>query len=178
MTERLHFHFSPSCIREGNGNPLQHSCLEKPRDEGAWWTAVYGVTQSQTRPKWLSSSCSSRLAITFLPRSKRLLISWLQSPSAVILEPKKIVSYCFHCFLIHFPWSDGPDAMILVFWMLNFKPTFSLSYLTFIKRLFSSSLSAIWVMSSTYLRLLTFLPAILIPTCFFQPSISHDVLCI
>ena len=49
----------------------------------------------------------SRLVITFLPRSKRLLISWLQSPSAVILEPKKIVWHCFHCFPIYFPWSDG-----------------------------------------------------------------------
>ena len=46
-TERLHFHFSPSCIGEGNGNPLQCSCLENPRDGGAWWAAVYGVAQSQ-----------------------------------------------------------------------------------------------------------------------------------
>ena len=55
-TERLHFHFSLSCIGEGNGNPLQCSCLENPRDGGAWWAAVYGVAQSQTRLKWLSSS--------------------------------------------------------------------------------------------------------------------------
>ena len=47
-TERLHFHFSLSCIGEGNGNPLQCSCLENPRDGGAWWAAVYGVAQSQT----------------------------------------------------------------------------------------------------------------------------------
>ena len=47
-TERLHFHFSLSCIGEGNGNPPQYSCLENPRDGGAWWAAVYGVTQSQT----------------------------------------------------------------------------------------------------------------------------------
>ena len=60
----------------------------------------------------------------------------------------------------------GPDAMILVFWMLSFKPSFSLSSVTFIKRLFSSSsLSAIRVVSSAYLRLLTFLPAVLIPAC-------------
>ena len=105
----------------------------------------------------------SRLVITFLPRSKCLLISWLQSPSAVILEPpKNKVWHCFHCFPIYLPWSDGTDAMILVFWMLSFKPTFSLS--SFIKRLFSSSsLSAIRVVSSAYLRLLIFLPAILIP---------------
>ena len=54
-TERLHFYFSLSCIGEGNGTPLQCSCLENPRDGGAWWAAVYGVAQSQTRLKWLSS---------------------------------------------------------------------------------------------------------------------------
>ena len=58
-TERLHFHFSLSCIGEGNSNPLQCSCLENPRDGGAWWAAVCGVTQSRTRLKWLSSSSSS-----------------------------------------------------------------------------------------------------------------------
>ena len=58
-TEQLHFHFSLSCIGEGNGNPLQCSCLENPRDGGAWWAAVYGVTQSQTRLKRLSSSSNS-----------------------------------------------------------------------------------------------------------------------
>ena len=51
MTERLHFHFSRSCIEEGNGNPLQCSCLESPRDGGAWWAAVSGVAQSRTRLK-------------------------------------------------------------------------------------------------------------------------------
>ena len=55
-TERLHFHFSLSCIGEGNGNPLQCSCLENPRDGGAWWAAVYGITKSRTRLKRLSSS--------------------------------------------------------------------------------------------------------------------------
>ena len=58
-TERLHFHFSLSGIGEGNGNPLQCSWLENPRDGGAWWAAVYGVAQSQTRLKRLSSSSSS-----------------------------------------------------------------------------------------------------------------------
>ena len=57
----LHFHFSLSCIGEGNGNPLQCSCLENPRDGGAWWAAVYGVAQSRTRLKRLSSSGSSML---------------------------------------------------------------------------------------------------------------------
>ena len=58
-TERLHFHFSLSCIGEGNGNPLQCSCLENPRDREAWWAAVYGVAQSRTRLKRLSSSSSN-----------------------------------------------------------------------------------------------------------------------
>ena len=57
-TERLHFHFSLSCIGEGNGNPLQYSCLENPRDREAWWAALYGVAQSRTRLKRLSSSSS------------------------------------------------------------------------------------------------------------------------
>ena len=56
LTERLHFHFSLSCIGERNGNPLQCSCLENPRDGGAWWAAIYGVTQSRTQLKWLSSN--------------------------------------------------------------------------------------------------------------------------
>ena len=59
-TERLHFHFSLSCIGEGNGNPLQCSCLVNPRDSGAWWAAVYGVARSRTRLKWLSSNSSIR----------------------------------------------------------------------------------------------------------------------
>ena len=58
-TEWLHFHFSLSCIGEGNGTPLQCSCLENPRDGGAWWAAIYGVAQSRTRLKQLSSSSSS-----------------------------------------------------------------------------------------------------------------------
>ena len=63
MTERLHFHFSLSCIGEGNGNPLQCSCLENPRDGGAWWAAVSGVAKSRTRLKQLSSSRHSLEAI-------------------------------------------------------------------------------------------------------------------
>ena len=61
-TEQLHFHFSLSCIEEGNGSPLQCSCLKNPRDGGAWWAALYGVAQSRTRLKRLSSS-SSRVEI-------------------------------------------------------------------------------------------------------------------
>ena len=117
----------------------------------------------------------SRLVITFLPRSKRLLISWLQSPSAVILEPRKIKSATVStvppsmCHEV-----TGPHAMIFVFWMLSFKPTFSLSSFTFIKRLFSSSpLSAIRVVSSAYPRLLIFLPAILILACASSSPAFH-----
>ena len=64
-TEQLHFHFSLSCIGEGNGILLQCSCLENPRDGGAWWAAIYGVTQSWTQLKWLSSSSS--IIIYFFP---------------------------------------------------------------------------------------------------------------
>ena len=65
-TERLHFHFSLSCVGEGHGNPLQCSCLENPRDWGAWWAAVYGVAQSRTRLKRLSSSSSKALLMHHL----------------------------------------------------------------------------------------------------------------
>ena len=64
MTERLHFDFSLSCIGEGNGKPLQCSCLENPRDRGAWWASVYGNAQSRTWLKQLSSSSSNRLPNT------------------------------------------------------------------------------------------------------------------
>ena len=105
-TERLHFHFSLSCIGEGNGNPLQCSCLENPRNGGAWWAAVYGVAQSWTRLKWLSSS--SRVTISsvdwtltevliFLDRELYLRI--LNSPGYLIfMFPPK-----FGVLLIDFP---------------------------------------------------------------------------
>ena len=66
MTERLRFHFLLSCIGEGNGNPLQYSFLENPRDGGAWWVAVYGVTQSRTCLNRLSSSSSSSSVIVVM----------------------------------------------------------------------------------------------------------------
>jgi len=109
----------------------------------------------------------SRFVVTFLPRSKHLLISWLQPLSVVILEPKKIKSVAISTF---FPpichEMMGLDAMILLFWMLNFKPGFSHSSFTLIKRLFSSCLlsAPFRVVSSAYLRLLILL-AILIPAC-------------
>ena len=116
-------------------------------------------------------SMLSRLAIAFLPRSKHLLISWLQSPFAVILEPKKIKSLTVSPSICHEVM--GPYAMILVFWMLSFKPIFSLYSFTF--SLFSSSLSALRVVSSVYLRLLIFLLAILIPTCALSSLTFHMV---
>ena len=120
----------------------------------------------------------SRFATAFLPRSKRLLISWQQSPSAVILESKKIKSVIVSIvFLSIFHEVMGPDAIIFILWILSFKPAFSLSSFTFIKKLFSSaSLSAIRVVSSAYLRLLLFLPAILIPAC-ASSSLAFCMMC-
>ena len=104
---------------------------------------------------------------SFSSKSKHLLISWLQSPCAVILEPPKMKSLTISVAspsLCHEVM--GPDAMILVFWMLSFKPTFSLSSFTFIKRLFSSSsLAARRVVPFAYLRLFIFLLADLIQAC-------------
>ena len=79
MTERLHFHFSLSCIGEGNGNPLQCSCLESPRDGGAWWAAISGVAQSWTRLKRLSSSSSSSWPDSS-PRSQCFMNTVSRSP--------------------------------------------------------------------------------------------------
>ena len=104
----------------------------------------------------------SRLVVAFLPRNNHLLFSWLPSPFAVILEPKKIKSLTVSivspsiCYEVM-----GLDAMIYVFLMSSFKPAFSLYSFPFTSS--SSSLSAVRVVSSAYLRLLIFLPAILIP---------------
>ena len=124
-----------------------------------------GKTIALTRWTFIGKAMSllfnmlSRLVITFLPRSKHLLISCLHSPSAVILEPPKIKSDAVSTVspsICHEVM--GLDAMMLVFSMLSFKPTFLLSSFTFIKRLLSSSLfSTIRVVSSAYQRLLIFL---------------------
>ena len=121
----------------------------------------------------------SRLVITFLPRSKRLLMSWLQSPYAVILAPppKNKFCHCFHCFPIYFPWSE--EAIILVFWMLSFKPTFSLcshfhqEALSFFFS-FCHKGSIICVSEVIDIAPRNFDSSL----CFIQPGISHDVLCI
>ena len=109
----------------------------------------------------------SRWVIVFLPRSKHLLISWLQSPSTVIWEPKKIKSLTISTVSpsIYHEVMEL-DSLILVFWMLHFKPAFSFSSFIFMKKLFSSSsFSAIRAILSAYLRLLIFLPVILFPVC-------------
>ena len=111
-------------------------------------------------------SMLSRFLIAFLPRSKPLLILWLQSPSAVSLEPKKIKSDTVS--IVSRPICHevmGPDTTIFIFWVLSFWPAFSLSF-NFIKKLLSSSLlSAIKVVLSAYLRILIFVPPVLIPVC-------------
>ena len=89
-TERLHFHFSLSCIGEGNGNPLQCSCLENPRVEGAWWASVYGVAQSWTRLERLSSSSilSSIVAVSiYIPTKSATRFPFLHTLSSI---------YCRH----------------------------------------------------------------------------------
>ena len=125
----------------------------------------------------------SRLVIAFLPSTKRLLISWVQSPSAMILElPQNKACHCFHSFPIYLSPKEWDRMHFLGFWMLSFKPTFSLSSFTFIQRLFSSSsLSAISVVSSAYLHIIIdiYFPGNLDSSlCFLQPSVSHDVFCI
>ena len=128
---------------------LRHSAFFMVQVSHQYMTT--GKTVALTRQNFVDKVTSllfnmlPRLVITFLPRSKHLLISWLQSPSAKILETTKIKSITVSIvFPIYLPWSDGPDAMTLVSWMLTFKPAFSLSCFTF-KRLFSSSsLSVVW----------------------------------
>ena len=109
-TERLQFHLSLSCTGEGNGNPLQCSCLENPRDGGAWWAAVHRVAQGRTRLKRLSSGSSSS-------RACRILVLWnpAPSPEVQVQNPnpwtarkfpergcwrEAFVSFCFHMFCL------------------------------------------------------------------------------
>ena len=148
---------------------------------GPTLTSVHDYWKNRSFDRWtfvgkvisLLFNMLSRFVITFLPRSKHLLISWLKSPSTVILEPQKIKSGAISTFppsICHEVM--GLNAMVLVFWMLSFKPAYSLSTLTLIKKNFSSS------SVSAIVRLLIFLPTVLILTCFIQSGIFHDVLCI
>ena len=112
-TERLHFHFSLSCIGEGNGNPLHCSCLENPRDGGAWWAAVYGVAQSWTRLKWLSSSSSSRAVIPwdstcFYPKTKRKI--W-------------IGNLCLWRLRVGHDWATSLSLFTFMHWRRKWQPT-------------------------------------------------------
>ena len=96
-TERLPFHFSLSCIGEGNGNSLRCSCLENPRDSGAWWAAIYGVSQSRTRLKCLSSSCSSS------PSLMCLFLTWrIFSITLLACEMSTIVWWFEHSLTLFF----------------------------------------------------------------------------
>ena len=150
---------------------LQHSAFFMVQLSHAYLTT--GKTKALTRWTFVGKVMSllfnmlSGLIITFLPRSKHLIISWLQSPYAMILKPKKIKSVIVSIVspsICHEVMR--PDVMIFNFWMLSFKPAYSLSSFTFTKKLLSSSLlSSLRVMSSAYLRLLIFFPATLIPAC-------------
>ena len=92
-TEPLHFHFSLSCIGEGNGNPLQCSCLENPRDGGAWWAAIYGVAQSRTRLKRLSSSSSSSMSSSKFIELTQILIIVLEDKILYLLSITLVMSF-------------------------------------------------------------------------------------
>ena len=115
-TEQLPFHFSLSCIGEGNGNPLQCSCLENPRDEGAWWAAVYGVAQSRTRLKRLSSS------------SIRIMVAhWVRKYSLCFYLLKEIVENSYNFFLCIRYWTYL--GLVFMFWkVIDYWLNFILRY--------------------------------------------------
>ena len=117
-TERINFHFSPSCTGEGNDNPLQCSCLENPRDGGAWWAAVYGVAQSQTRLKRLSSSSSTLcIMLRLQPQIRPNICSFLKKKNTLLrydYHIKKLYSFNVYNLmfgnkytLLRMKWLDG-----------------------------------------------------------------------
>ena len=131
-----------------------YGTMGKPTALTIWMFAVHKVMS-------LIFDTLSRFVMAFLPRSKRLNFVGVSTVHTDFRAQENKSCHCFHYFPIYLPWSDGPDVLIFVFSMLSFKPTFSLSSFTFIKRLLSSSsLSAIRVVSCAYLRLLILLPAI------------------
>ena len=152
---------------------LSHPCMTTGKTIALTRQTFVGKVKS------LLFNMLSRLVITFLPRSKCLLISWMQSPLAVILGPKEMKSVNVSIVspsICHEVM--GPYFIILGFWVLSFKSAFSLSYFTFIKRLFSSSFShkdgVLWLS-----EVIDISPNNLDSSlCFIQPGISHDVLCI
>ena len=111
-TEQPHFHFSLSCNGEGNGNSLQCSCLENPRDRGAWWAAIYGVTQSRTRLKQLSSS---RLSLTSLVAQtvKRLPAMWETQVRSLGREDPLEKEIATHSSTLSWkiPWTEEPGRL-------------------------------------------------------------------
>ena len=128
MTEHLHFHFSLSCIGEGNSNPLQCSCLENPRDRGAWWAAVYGVAQSQTRLKPLSSSNLSK-------RNWFLTTNSCFRYRASLVVTTRAIPQPYFKWSLHFPssstsrlvlhsWRSVIRPVLLVYWV-DYKPTWT-----------------------------------------------------
>ena len=154
---------------------LSHPCMTTGKTTASTLLTFVGKVMS------LPLNMLSRFVIAFLPRSKQASFSFVTIVTIYSdLEPKKIKSVTVSTFpppIFH--EEMGPDAMILVFLIMSFKPAFSLSSFTLIKRLLSSSsLSAIRVLSSPYLRSLMFLPAIYLHSSllFIQPSISHDVI--
>ena len=112
MTERLHFHFSLSCIGEENGNPLQCSCLENPRDRGACWAAVYGVAQSWTRLTRLSSSSSVQTSL--VAQTVKLLPTmwetWVQSLGQKDLLEKEMATHS-SILAWKIPWMEEPGRI-------------------------------------------------------------------
>ena len=118
MTEWLHFHFSLSRIGEGNGNPLQCSCLENPREGGVWWAAVYGVTQSRTRLKWLSSSSSSSPLVekAMAPHSSTLAwkIPWMAEPGR--LQSMGLLR-------VGHDWATSLSLFTFMHWRRKWRPT-------------------------------------------------------
>ena len=125
MTERLHFHVSLSCIGEGNGNPLQCSCLENPRDRGAWWAAIYGVAQNQTGLKRLSSSSSNYQVLNQTHASQVSLVTHhgndsieFSGVSASVIQHGDLLLLTLSFFVLGFFFS-------FFFWLfLNYKTAF------------------------------------------------------
>ena len=159
-------------------HPLLHAFLNGPTFTSVldyWKNHSFDYKELCLQVMSLFFNMLSISVIVFLPRSKCLLILLLWSWSTVILEPKKIKSPTVSIVspsICHEVM--GPDAMILTFWMFIFEPAFSLSSFTLTKRLFSSSsLYAIRVVSSAYLRLLIFPSAILIPACDSSSLVFH-----
>ena len=115
MTERLHFHFSLSCIGGRNGNPFQYSCLENPRDSGAWWAAVYGITQSWTQ---LNRLRSIQMGTGWTIAVSGWAGAMLESNWVRVCELEEHSLNVSHCSLLWFSWGqvwfrDGIDRDLL-----------------------------------------------------------------